>query len=146
MVKNVKGPKLEAYVYEKIVPSGSKLGVLYGLPKIHKKDAPIRPIISSIGTYNYKLAKYLDGIIKPLLKESKYILNDTFDFVNKITMLKNTGYRMLSFDVESLFTNIPLDETIKIVVNKLFKNEKDRIDGMDKDQFTQLLIVATKNA
>ncbi len=30
-----------------------------GVPKIHKEGCPIRPIISSINTYNYKLAKYL---------------------------------------------------------------------------------------
>ncbi len=81
---------------------------MYGLPKIHKIDAHIRYIISSIGTYNYKLAKYLDGIIKTLLNENKFILRDTFDFVNKISQLSNTKHLMVSFDVESLFTNIPM--------------------------------------
>jgi hypothetical protein len=57
---------------------------MYGLPKIHKEGAPIRPIISACGTYNYKLAKYLDSILKPLLDESETIVTDTFDFVNKI--------------------------------------------------------------
>ena len=59
-------------IKEKIWPCGSKAGVLYGLPKIHKDGAPIRPIISNIGTYNYKLAKYLDSIIKPLQSITKH--------------------------------------------------------------------------
>ena len=42
-----------AKTYARIRPVGSRSGVMYGLPKIHKKDAPIRPIISSIGTYTW---------------------------------------------------------------------------------------------
>ena len=49
--------------YEKIYPSGSKPGFIYVTPKIHKlkhnnmNDLSLRPITSSIGTYNYNLAK-----------------------------------------------------------------------------------------
>ena len=46
-------------VRKKITPCGSRAGIMYGLPKIHKEGAPLRPIISAIKTYNYKLAKYL---------------------------------------------------------------------------------------
>ena len=31
--------------YKRIMPSGSKAGIMYGLPKIHKEGNPIRPII-----------------------------------------------------------------------------------------------------
>ena len=41
-------------VYHRTRPVGSRPGVLYGLPKIHKENAPIRPIIAAVGTYNYK--------------------------------------------------------------------------------------------
>ena len=40
--------KIDEKTYNEIRPVGSKPGVLYGLPKVHKKDVPIRPIISSI--------------------------------------------------------------------------------------------------
>ena len=69
---------------------------------------PIRPIISAVGTYNYKLAKSMVEILSPLIKDNEYILKDTFDFVNKVSHLnKNVDKVTLSFDVESLFTNIP---------------------------------------
>ena len=48
--------KIDEKTYNQIRPVGSRPGVLYGLPKVHKKDVPIRPIISSIDTYNYNLA------------------------------------------------------------------------------------------
>ena len=41
-------------------------------------------------------------------------------FKNKITVF----IYMASFDIESFFTNIPLDETINICVNNVFVNKK----------------------
>ena len=91
--------------------------MLYGLPKVHKQGAPIRPIISAVQTYNYKLAKYLDEILKPIV-DNEMMLTDTYDFVNKASNLNvTTDKRMVSFDVESLFTNIPTKETIEIILN-----------------------------
>ena len=51
---------------------------------------------------------------------------------------------MASFDVKSLFTNIPLDETITIIVNKCFYNTS-RFHGFTVDQFTRLLNLSVKN-
>ena len=47
---------------------------------------------------------------------------------------------MASFDVESLFTNIPLQETIDLWVQKLFE-DKNHIDGLSKDSFREMLTV-----
>ena len=33
---------------------------------------------------------------------------------------------MISFDVESLFTNVPIDETIEIIKNTFFKLKPNR--------------------
>ena len=46
-------------------PSGSVPGKLYGAVKVHKKDNPVRPIVSMIGAPEHNLAKFLDSIIKP---------------------------------------------------------------------------------
>ena len=70
-----------------ISPCGSRAGIMYGLPKIHKDGVPVRPIISTCGTYNYKLAKCLDKILKPLTTKNNFIIKDTFDFVNRVSKL-----------------------------------------------------------
>jgi hypothetical protein len=102
--KLLKDKLLTKGVFNKISPCGSRSGIMYGLPKIHKEGAPIRPIISSIGTYNYRLAKYLDEILKPLTTKNNFIIKDTFDFVNKVSKLETTDEQhVVSFDVESLF-------------------------------------------
>ncbi|XP_068759663.1 allatostatin-A receptor-like [Montipora capricornis] len=48
-------------------PTGSRLAHLYGLPKTHKRQLAMRPILSATGTYNYALAKWLDAMLKPFV-------------------------------------------------------------------------------
>ena len=52
---------------------------------------------------------------------------------------------MGSLDVNSLFTNIPLDETIDICVNQLFENT-DSVESFIKSELKQLLSLATKES
>ena len=49
---------------------------------------------------------------------------------------------MGSLDVDSLFTNIPLEETIVIGANTLFENT----EGLPKIEFKELLSVTTKES
>ena len=52
---------------------------------------------------------------------------------------------MGSLDVDSLFTNIPLEETINISTNFLYNNE-DVIEGINKSEFKNLLSLATQES
>ena len=52
---------------------------------------------------------------------------------------------MGSLDVDSLFTNIPLEETIEICTNELFK-ESETVEGLSKTEFKELLSLATKDS
>ena len=57
---------------------------------------------------------------KPPKRRFNYTLKDTFDFINKVSKIKlEEGDFVISIDVESLFTNVPIDETIEII-KKLF--------------------------
>ncbi len=133
-------------VYKEIMPFGSRPGIMYGLPKIHKEGAPVRPIISAIGTYTYKTAKYLNRILTEYITENDCIIKDTFDFVNRVSKLKtNTTERKVSFDVESLFTNIPTEETINIILNRVYK-DYDTFYGMKRETLRRLLTYCTQEA
>jgi len=139
--------KLSDLDYQRILPCGSRAGVMYGLPKIHKENCPLRPIISAVGTYNYKLAKFLVEILSPLIKDNEYILKDTFDFVNKVSNLNtNVDKVMLSFDVESLFTNIPTLETIDIILRSVYTRNRKYFHGLNKEELKKLLIVCTQES
>ena len=74
--------------YKFIYPSGSAPAKIYGTPKMHKltdSDSfpKLRPIVSSVGTYNYNLAKYLCNLLSPHLPE-QYCTKDTFTFAKEL--------------------------------------------------------------
>ena len=113
--------------YKKIYPTGSMISRIYGLPKTHKLNSnnnklKLRPIVSTIGSYNNKLADYLSKKLSPCINQ-KYTTKDTFSFVNILSKLKTNDSFLISYDVTSLFTNIPLEETINIAVEEILKNE-----------------------
>jgi len=119
--------------YNKLYPTGSNIARIYSTPKIHKLSEnlnnkeiidklKLRPIISSIGTYNYNLAKYLTKILSPHISKT-HSINDTFTFVNEINNINSNDKFMTSFDIVSLHTNIPLNETIDLAVNIIKTNE-----------------------
>ena len=71
----------------------------------------LRPIVSSIGTFNYNLARFLSDLLSPLVPND-YSCKDTFSFVSQIKNANLSKKFLVSYDVTSLFTNIPLQETI----------------------------------
>ena len=124
---------------------GSTISRIYGLPKIHKiksKDdkLKLRPIISSIGTYNYKLAKYLTTKLSPFIPK-EHCVKDTFTFINNINQLKCSNKYLISYDVVSLYTNIPLKESIELAVDTIITNEPDIKIG--KAELSELFEYAT---
>ncbi|XP_070000774.1 uncharacterized protein [Penaeus vannamei] len=131
--------------YNLLTTSGSKPGFLYGLPKIHKLGHPLRPIISAVGTFNYNIAKFLVKIISPLTI-NQYTIDNSFAFVKEICSLKPLRpVTMASFDIESLFTNVPLRETTEIIVNKTTTLTLNEF-GLDKTTYGKLLDIAAHHS
>ena len=73
--------------YNSIYPNGSQPARIYCLPKMRKFsvidiNSSFRPIVSSIGTYNYNLAKYLGVLLSP--SASTFSCQDSFTFVKEV--------------------------------------------------------------
>ena len=138
--------KITQQTYWKLDPIGCKPGVLYGLSKVHKtlvNGLPkMRPILSAIGTAGYNVSKFLLPILDSVANGPYTIIN-TFSF-NKEVQLQDANLVMGSLDVDALFTNIPLDETINICVTELFK-DKELINMLNMDDVRDLLKLASKN-
>ena len=65
---------------------------IYGSPKMYKpfdSNSPpnIRPIVSSIGTYNYNPSKYLCELLSPNLP-NEFCTNNTFTLVEELKEVK----------------------------------------------------------
>ena len=114
---------LSQNIADSLSPKGSRLAHLYGLPKTHKADLSMRPILSATGTYNYNLAKWLEERLKPL-SVNDFTITDAIRFSEEIrnSPIGEDGI-LVSYDVTALFTNVPLNETINILVEKAFADD-----------------------
>ena len=88
--------------------------------------------MSALNTPTYKLVKFLVPILKPLTT-NRFTVKDPFHFA-KETVDQQHDLFMGSLDVDSLFSNIPSEETIEICTNKLFK-EFENVEGLSKTEF-----------
>ncbi|XP_022783275.1 uncharacterized protein LOC111324056 [Stylophora pistillata] len=135
-------------IAQQVIQKGSRLGHLYGLPKTHKRRLAMRPILSAMGTYNFKLAKWLDEKLKPL-STNIHTISDIFEFVDALhDMEVDDRCVLVSYDVTSLFTNVPVDETIAILAEKAFQDDwlnKEHNLSITKAELVELLNIATKH-
>ena len=143
---NLKRKKsLDEAVYTRIRPSAATTPTSYGLPKVHKLDTPCRPILAATGSYTYECSSWLNEILIPL-RDHPANLKDGIQFVNEISKLSiNQSDQLASFDVKSLFTNIPIEFVINLILEKIYdENHIDKFYGMKKTQFKKLLNWVTK--
>ena len=136
ILKRVKSQTgLSNQTYKSYVPHGLCPPTFYGLPKIHKPDTPLRPIVSSCRSVTYGVAKKLAKILKPLGGKSPHHINSTQNFVEQVKHITLAPEECLSsYDVSALFTSVPIDPALKIIKDLLVKDStlKDRtVIGID---------------
>ena len=116
-------------------PVNVKPARFYLLPKIHKKNNPGRPVISSINCHTTRLSKYVDHCIQPLAMKVKSYIRDTTDLINKIKHIKRIPHNaiLVTMDVRSLYSNIKQHDGIS-ALKKCLDNR------ISKDPPTEVLI------
>ena len=150
MLRKIK-PKLSEHEYKVLYSSGSSPGKFYGTAKIHKVSGngnidqlPIRSIVSNLNTATYQLAKHFSKILSPL-RESEYTIKSTRHFMEIIKHKKVLeGFQTVSFNVKSLFTNVPLETTIDIILRRINTNH-ELTTSLTKKEMKELLLLCTKN-
>ena len=110
-------------------PKFAHIGRAHGLPKTHKTFTNLptfRPIIDTSNTPHYKMEKFLANLLNPLT-QNDHSAKDSFEASSRIQNISLTlfeqGYVFVSFDVVSLFTNVPLDRTIKIILKRSYEDK-----------------------
>ena len=121
---------------------------MYGVPKTHKEGTPLRPILSMVNAPQHEMVKWLAPLLEPVLeKYSTHTIKDTFEFCGNIQRYSEehdtTNAFMCSFDITSLFTNIPLDATIQICLDALYRDEELSTPSLPENLLHKLLLKAT---
>ena len=135
-------------IYNRIRPTGSCAPRIYGLPKIHEPQMPLRPIVSCIGAPSYKLTRYITSIISLLAgKTSSHVLNSKHLVGTMKEVLVEAEEALVSFDITSLFTNVPIDEAVDVIHRKLTEEEEDLVEWtpLPAERIAELLQLCLKS-
>lgn len=119
-------------IYNSVAPR------FYTLPKIHKPTLSMRPILSSIDCPNSKISKFLTDILSNAYTVDTYHTEDSFEFaefVNGFHLPQN--YVLISLDVVSLFSNLPL-KLVEKSIRKKWETIKN-FCNIDETTFLELL-------
>ena len=82
-------------------------------------------IVSFIGTFNYDLALFLCDLLSPVIPDD-YSYKDTFSFVSQNKNANLSCKFLVSYNIPSLFINIPLQETIDLALNLIFNHNPNK--------------------
>lgn len=114
----------ELYNNLRVSPGCSKPACFYGLPKIHKTGVPLRPIVSHVGHPLYNTAKHLGRLLSPFSKTMPSFVENSAHLAE---ILRTTSIDddeiLVSFDVKSLYTSVPVKQALDSV-EKLLSSDQ----------------------
>ena len=115
-----KEQKLDDYTYRKLRSTDAIPLAIRGSVKHHKPNNSLRPIVSCIGSALYNTSRFLTDILAPLQNSNGYSVSNSPQFIDKIANTTiDEDEIMVSFDVVSLFTAIPVEKACERIRTKL---------------------------
>ena len=127
--------------------------IFYGLPKVHKENWPLRPIVSQIDGPTSRINALVDKYLYVAEKNIPYLLQDTTAFLQLIEKNKRCSPEtiLVTLDVCSLYTNIPHTEGAEWVsvfyeeTLHLWHEFADVITPIDKVSLQTLMLFILQN-
>lgn len=98
-------------------PNTCDISKFYGLPKVHKETFALRPIVSMTNAPGHALGTLFNGVLNQVFPRSDYHIQDSYSMKKFIDSTRiNINSQLVSFDVVSMYTNIPRDLTKNIIM------------------------------
>ncbi|XP_049940670.1 uncharacterized protein LOC126416829 [Schistocerca serialis cubense] len=113
-------------------------------PKIHKDGMPMRPVINFKKAPTYRIAKHLQKLVTKHYKvENNRTLINTGNLIENIQNIQvpHTA-SLISFDIENMYTSIPITETIEIIEQNLSSHSNLTTDAIK--EITDMLRLTTE--
>jgi len=110
---------ISAHTHTTLNSSNAILPRAYGLPKIHKPGYPLRIIVLSTGSPLNNLALFLHKILRISLPAPPSRIDNSFELIKKLSDVHiPDDFSLVSLEVISLFTNVPVDLIFDIIKEK----------------------------
>ena len=134
--------EIDETLHEGMMPIGSQPARLYGLAKVHKRNIPMRPVLSMPGSAYHKIAVQIANWLKcvpecKINSSSKSIC----DKLKTVTLAEDEI--VVSFDVSSLYTNVPVIEAIEYCADLLYARPAEERPPVSRDTFVSLAKIAS---
>ena len=114
--------KIDESLLKEMKSVGSQLPRPYGLAKVHKANVPVRPILSMPGSPYYRIAEKVTKWLSVIpLSKINCSSKKTMDQLRALSL--DPEEIMISFDIISLYTNVPGNEAIEEAADLLFLGE-----------------------
>ena len=128
---------------DQLKPMGSKPPRLYGLAKVHKENTLLRPVLSMPGSSYYKIGKqvadWLSVVEECRINSSTKSISELLNDIE----LENDEI-LISFDLSSLYTNVPVREAINHCAELLFSGKCPKLP-VSKKVFFELATISSCN-
>ena len=115
-----KKDEISEAMYNSLISTGAQPARLYGLAKLHKQGTPLRPVLflpgSSYDNLNKTLAKYIDEIEGANIETNTQMAREILEKTEL-----DSDESIISLDVKSLYTNVPLNEAVEIALRRLYE-------------------------
>ncbi|CAF4392485.1 unnamed protein product [Rotaria magnacalcarata] len=145
---------IRKWQYEQMMPDRTKceLAHLYFNPKTHKDVIPVRPIESTIHASTTKISKFLDKILRPIFDDKckdttiidgAFLITELSKY-NKKGLLKPTT-RFCTFDIRNLYTMLPQEESLDILMTFLHAHGYRKVKGISIDTIKKLASIILKD-
>ena len=117
----------------------AELAHLYFLPKTHKPNTPLRPIMSGLKSPTIAISTWLDGLLRPLFDRlacATFILNGV-ELIRQVedwsTQYLTSTTTFITMDVTDLYTMIPQEGGVKAIKRLMELCGLKQIDGVKKE-------------
>lgn len=110
---------------------------IYALPKIHKNNCPLRPIVSKVESVGADLIKFVTPLLKRLSNTKLYNIKNSFELLQRLENITiNEDELMISLDVTSMFPSIPMQYTLEKIESKLYETV---FTGITSETFLRIM-------